>query len=198
MRPWLPTRHYLAFSHPEINNHCPRCNTLETTIHILQDCPWAKAVWCQSPSILPLSFFSTTASNLASNKCHIKYTYPRHQLPWKMYFTFLCWHLWLGRNEHTFNNQSHFQSQIIHKAVQFATKYLYLAFPDKTIKIRIPRIIKWIAPIKPFIKLNIDDSVIDNPGMASASGLLSDSAWISGFSINMGITSNNIAELGAV
>ena len=40
-----------------------------------------------------------------------------HQLPWKMYFTFLCWHLWLARNERIFNNQSHSQSQIIHKAV---------------------------------------------------------------------------------
>jgi len=115
-----------------------------------------------------------------------------------MYFTFLCWHLWLARNERTFNNQSHFQSRIVHKAVQFATKYLYLACLEKTIKIRIPRIIKWIAPIEPFIKLNIDDGVIDNPEMASAGGLLRDSAWISGFSINMGITSNNIAELGAV
>ena len=32
-----------------------------------------------------------------------------HQLPWKMYFTFLCWHLWLARNERIFNNQSHSQ-----------------------------------------------------------------------------------------
>ena len=117
-----------------------------------------------------------------------------------MYFTFLCWHLWLARNEHIFNNQSHSQSWIVHKVVQFAIEYIYLACPDKTIKIRIPKIIKWIAPLEPFVKLNTDSSVIGNPGMASAGGLLcnSASAWISGFSLNMGITSNNIAELGAV
>ena len=36
--------------------------------------------------------------------------------------------------------------------------------------------------------------------MADASGVLCNSAcaWILGFSLNMGITSNNIAELGAV
>ena len=68
---------------------------------------------------------------------------------------------------------------------------LYLACPDKTIKIRIPRIIKWIAPLEPFIKLNTDGSVIGNrnPILASAGGLLcnSNGTWISGFSLKMGI-----------
>ena len=46
----------------------------------------------------------------------------------------------------------------------------------------------------------MDGSVIGNPGVASVGSLLrnSASAWISGFSLNMGITSNNIAELGVV
>ena len=35
----LPTKQYLAFSRPHINNLCPRCNSPETTIHILHDCP---------------------------------------------------------------------------------------------------------------------------------------------------------------
>ena len=72
----LPTHHYLVFSRPKINNRCPRCNTLETTIHILRDCLWPKVVWCQSSGILSLSFFPTTTSNLDSNKRHIGYTYP--------------------------------------------------------------------------------------------------------------------------
>ena len=44
MRNQLPTQDYFAFSRSEINNHCPRCNTSETTIHILRDCLRAKAV----------------------------------------------------------------------------------------------------------------------------------------------------------
>ena len=35
----LHTKQFLAFSHPHINNLCPRCNSPETTIHILHDCP---------------------------------------------------------------------------------------------------------------------------------------------------------------
>ena len=56
----LPTRQYLAFSRSDVDDHCPRCNTLETTIHILRDCPWAKIVWCQSLGVLPLSLFQLT------------------------------------------------------------------------------------------------------------------------------------------
>ena len=39
-----------------------------------------------------------------------------------------------------------------------------------------------------------------DPGLAGASELLRNSsgAWISGFSLHMGITSNNITELGAI
>ena len=40
----LPTRQYLAFSRPDVDDHCPRCNTHETTIHISRDCPWAKMI----------------------------------------------------------------------------------------------------------------------------------------------------------
>ena len=40
----LPTRQYLAFSHSEVDDRCTRCNTPETTIHILRDCPWAKMI----------------------------------------------------------------------------------------------------------------------------------------------------------
>ena len=41
---WLPTCQYLAFSCSDVDDHCPRCNTLETTIHISRDCPWAKMI----------------------------------------------------------------------------------------------------------------------------------------------------------
>ena len=90
---------HLAFSHSEINNHCPRCNTPKTTIYILQDGRWPKAVWCQSLSILPLSFFQLSLQIWLQTNSTSDTLILRHQLPWKMYFTFLCWHLWLARNE---------------------------------------------------------------------------------------------------
>ena len=56
------------------------------------------------------------------------------------------------------------------------------------------------APVEPFIKLNTDGNSIGNPGIARAGGLLRDSfgRWILGFSLNLGITSNNVVELGVL
>lgn len=39
MRNRVPTRQCLAFSHLNNNKQCPKCNNLETIIHILRDCP---------------------------------------------------------------------------------------------------------------------------------------------------------------
>ena len=53
----LPTKTFLAFGWPYVDLRCPRCQYLETTIHILRECAWAKEVWHQSPGLLPLPFF---------------------------------------------------------------------------------------------------------------------------------------------
>ena len=125
----LPTRHYQAFSHPEIDNWCPRCNTLETTIHILRDCPWAKIVWCQSLGVLPLSLFQLTLQTWLQTNATLDTFIFHHQLPWKIYFPFLYWHLLLARNERIFNNWSSSQSRLVHKAVQLATKKILFRLP---------------------------------------------------------------------
>ena len=55
-------------------------------------------------------------------------------------------------------------------------------------------------PHAPYIKLNMDSSAISNPGLAGAGGILRDHSgvWISGFSLHLGLASNNMAELAAV
>ena len=46
----------------------------------------------------------------------------------------------------------------------------------------------------------MDSSAISNPGLAGAGGILRDHSgvWISGFSLHLGLASNNMAELAAV
>ena len=84
--------------------------------------------------------------------------------------------------------------------VQCATEFFFFVCLAKNIKIKISRIIKWNAPPKPFINLNTDGNSLGNPSLGGVGKLLCNSLgdWISGFSLHMGITSNNIAELGAV
>ena len=51
-----------------------------------------------------------------------------------------------------------------------------------------------------FIKLNTDGRKLGDPGLAGAGKLLRNNsgAWISSFSLHMGITSNNISEQGEI
>ena len=65
-----------------------------------------------------------------------------------------------------FNNQSISQTHLVHKTIQLAIEFYYLACPAKYITIEIPGIIKWIVPSEPFIKLNTDGSSLGNPGLA--------------------------------
>ena len=83
--------------------------------------------------------------------------------------------------------------------VQCTIEFFFLPCLAKNIKIRIPRIIKWIALPEPFIKLNTDGSSLGNLDLVGVGRLLCNSSgdWISDFSLYMGITSNNIAKLGA-
>ena len=51
----------------------------------------------------------------------------------------------------------------------------------------------------PFIKINTDGSALGNPGIAGAGGILRDhlGQWISGFSLHVGLATNNMVELAA-
>ena len=122
------------------------------------------------------------------------------QLPWKIYFLFLCWNLWLAKNEQIFKNQSQSQHSLVYTTMQAATEYFFLASFDRPVQVRTSQIIRWSTPNEPYIKLNTDGSSISNPRMASAGGLLHDSSglWISRFSLNMDVATNNMAELEAV
>jgi len=200
MRNRVPTRQYLAFSRPHISDRCPRCNNPETTVHILRDCPWAKEVGCHSLGVLPLTFFQLPLQSWLQTNATGDAVILNLQLPWKIYFSFICWPLWLARNERIFHNQLSSQNRLIYKMVQATIEFFYLVGLDKPVQRKVSQTVKWTVPAEPFIKLNTNGSSIGNPGMAGAGSLLRDSSrsCISGFSLNMGITSNNVAELGAV
>ena len=84
--------------------------------------------------------------------------------------------------------------------VRATIEFFYLVDPDKPIQSKVSQTIKWTALAKPFIKLNTDGCFLDNPRMAGAGNFLRDSSgvWISSFSLNKGIMTNNMAELGTV
>ena len=196
----LSTKQFLAFGRPHIDTHCPRCHALETIIHILRDCPWAKEIWSRSPGLLPLSFFRMPLQDWLRCNATKTATVRPQQIPWQVYFTFTCWNIWLARNERIFRDQSRSQHSIIYSSVQAATEFYYLTGTTKRTQVRFPQNIRWHVSSYPFITLNIDGSALGNLGIAGAGGILRDhlGQWISGFSLYVGLAMNNMAELVAV
>ena len=147
-----------------------------------------------------MSFFGMPLQNWLRYNATLKRAILPHLIPWRVFFPFTCWKLWLARNERIFNHQSHSQHSLLHSSVQAATKFHFLAgFVHQTPNL-IPQIIRWHIPPSPFLKLNIDGSTLGNPGLAGVGGVLRDhwGRWISGFSLYVGLATNNLAELAAV
>ena len=143
MRNRLPTNHSLAITHRHPNGQCPRCHSLEMTIHILRDCPWAKEAWIHSPGILPLTFFHMPLQAWLRSNSTGDIVMPPTQLPWCTYFPYLCWKLWLTRNDRIFNNKSRSQQGLIHSSVNAATEYHFLAGPVHHSRVTISQVIRW-------------------------------------------------------
>ena len=117
LRDQLPTKTYLSFGRPSVDSCYPRCRSPETTLHILRDYPWAKEVWHQSPSILPLSFFHLPLQEWLKTNVTVDRISLPHQPPWQVYFPFTCWKLWLARNERIFKKKSRSQLSLFYSSV---------------------------------------------------------------------------------
>ena len=199
LRDQLPTKTYLSFGRPLMDSHCPKYQSPETTLHILRDCPWAKEVWHQSSSILPLSFFQLSLQEWLRDNAMVGRASLPHQPPWHVYFLFTCWKLWLARNERI-------QAPVLlptlrdNSLVQVATEFHFLSDTNKQPLICVPQLIRQQPPPHPYFKLNTDGSALDNPSLARAKGVLRDhqGRWISGFLAWVGLATNNMAELAAV
>ena len=131
-----------------------------------------REVWYQSPGILPLSFFRMLLQDwLRYNATLDRATLPHH-IPWRVYFPFTCWKLWLARNERIFKNQSRSQHSLIYSSVQATTKFHFLAGSITRPLILIPQLIRWHMPPCPYLKLNTDGSALGNPGLGATGGVL--------------------------
>ena len=153
---------------------CPRCQCPETTIHILRDCPWAKVVWRQSPGLLPMSFFQLPLQEWLRRNTTMDGTSLPHHLPWQVYFPFICWKLWLARNERIFKAHSRSQHSLVFSSVQAATEFHFLAGTTKRTSVRVPQPVRWKAPPYPFYKLNTDGNALNNPGLVGVGEVLRD------------------------
>ena len=147
-----------------------------------------------------MSFFQLPFQEWLRRNTTIDWASLPHHLPWRVYFPFTRWKLWLTRNERIFKTQSRSQYSLIFSSVQTVTKFHFLAGTTKRPSVQVPQLVSWLAPLYPYFKLNIDGSALNNSSLARARGVLRNhqACWITRFSAWVGLATNNMAELAAV
>ena len=169
---------------------CQVFNTkLESIIHVLRDCPFAKCFWenIQAASLIPNFYNMDLCSWLKVNcECGIVWVEPG---PWKTFFPFTVWRLRLHRKKIVFKS-SHPNHDLL-KEVQATTFEFFFCVARSIIGKRKHSInVRWSKPDPGWYKFNTDGSSLSNLGMVGGGGLIWDDSgnWVKGFTRSIGVT----------
>ncbi|KAH9647730.1 putative ribonuclease H protein [Citrus sinensis] len=194
----LKIKRELMRRHLVSNGYCDRCGLdLESTLHVLRDCPMAKRVWNHFvPRSLQADFYSKPLKKWIIYNVQSKEQY-RWNLDWNCIFEFTIWRLWYWRNKFRFDHvyvDSKFVTQDIMtwaEENQRANDSLLGTAAKKK-----EAWLHWSPPIWPWCKLNSDGSS-KRFGLSSAGGIIRDYSgkWIRGFGLNIGCCSITNLEL---
>ncbi|XP_048613305.1 uncharacterized protein LOC125587171 [Brassica napus] len=113
----------LVARHINVDQHCKRCNEIESTNHLLLHCRFAKKVWELAP--LSTGFDLRGLVDLAelwSDLCRVVSLPPvglqaGSLVPW------ILWAIWIARNNLIFNNKTSTPEETITKAVVMAREW---------------------------------------------------------------------------
>ena len=114
----IPTKS-IIFPHVALSDQvCPRCNEIETPIHVLHDFHFARHIWS------PLNFLISDFFRLklhAWYKLNSKLNSPSCYIPWKNIFAFTIWAIWLGQNSLIFTGKFIPYHVLKQNAISYAT-----------------------------------------------------------------------------
>ncbi|CAL1355748.1 unnamed protein product [Linum trigynum] len=199
-----------AKRHISVTSGCFRCeNQVESTLHILRDCPPAAFVWMRTvPADQHQAFFSMDldlwlATNLQKTDRYVEDT------PWNAFFSIAIWNLWKNRNEGAFRGiEKTLSPPSLVQAIRIKAGIWYKAWTAPRDSLghrsaptqRVTKDISWIPPPLGWCKLNVDGAANGTHGPAGAGGILRDhqGRWRRGFIVNMGTCSAIQAELWGI
>jgi ribonuclease HI len=101
-------------------SHCPLCNQAEeTTVHLLLNCDFSKEAWDLFLGSVSVNFPSSALELLSNWMSLSPFNLSKKNLLktiWMWTPKFLCWKLWLERNNRIFKEESRMPSQVAIKA----------------------------------------------------------------------------------
>ncbi|XP_048596370.1 uncharacterized protein LOC106358899 [Brassica napus] len=107
------------------NTACPRCDMLETVLHLFLHCDYAKKVWASSLFSLhfdPDNFTDITAFSDALKHCKSSVCLPPLRIL-SYIFPWVCWSLWTARNKLIFEDRKISHEESVSKAISNAREW---------------------------------------------------------------------------
>ncbi|CAL1388702.1 unnamed protein product [Linum trigynum] len=170
----------------------------ETTLHVIRDCPYARAAWADFLQEEPdESFFQDDL-----RRWILHYLAGRSRSVPPTRFAVMCWMLWKNRNKFVFEKELDSTSSLpcrvvtLEKHIEEAATKAAIVFNGEAIPSQ--RMIAWKPPPAGWSCLNTDGSVVG--GNAAAGGVIrrEDGRMLRAFSGNLGEGSITRAELARI
>lgn len=173
--PTFPNLHHKGI---DVTIICPSCShDVETTLHAFRDCPIIRELW--SDIGLPFGAFNDPVINIGDwikINCGRKKPFLFGINPWPTVFSFVIWCIWLDRNSIVHPPLSSFSGKTIKTAAKEKVGGFWaLAGSNSNSKAKSVINIKWFKTPINIIKLNTDDTAVNNPGKAAGGRVFRDS-----------------------
>jgi ribonuclease HI len=176
-------------------------NVVESTLHVLRDCPLAMTIWGQ---VVPLEdkgmFFMSTLETWMSINLNNSVNWSCN-IEWSAYWAIACHSLWFWRNKENHEEGFIRPHNPAHHVMTTAMEYAAAAQNTKVVKEseKVVTLVKWNPPKAPFVKLNTDGAYKQDH-IAGCGGVIrgSQGEWLGGFAQCLGLCSAFVAELWGV
>ncbi|CAL1361381.1 unnamed protein product [Linum trigynum] len=172
----------------------------ETTLHILRDCPYARATWVEALQNEPgHDFFEPNIERWI-----LHYTTGRGRTINSTLFTTMCWLLWKNRNNYCFQGKLDSCAHIQTSWVQLRLQILKASEKEQQVfgagGLHTPTMIQWQPPQPGWSCLNTYGSVTLSTSSTAAGGVArrDDDLFVTAFSMNLGGGSINSDELAGI
>ncbi|CAL1367907.1 unnamed protein product [Linum trigynum] len=172
----------------------------EMNLHIVRDCPFARATWADLLEDEPDSRFLETDGQRWS----LYYLSGRSNTIDATMFAGTCWLLWKNRNDFVFQDKLKTHTQIQFNSRQLRDEIINALDQEKTVFVtggtREQRQIGWQPPKQDWVCVNTDGSVIHSPESTSCGGIIrgSDGRFVRAYTANLGGGSITRAELAGI
>jgi len=181
---------------------CPVCQgAMETTIHVLRDCPAMSGVWLR---LVPRSrrriFFTQSLLEWLYDNLRSRGGLDGQE--WGSLFSIAVWWAWKWRCGNVFGEQGRCRDrvQFLKELAKDTIRSHHMSRGSSRRGVTSAQVIRWQLPSLGWVKLSTDGASHGNPGLATAGGVIrgEEDEWLGGFALNIGICSAPMAELWGV